>query len=747
VSLSSRQAVVAAIRLTVVVALILVVSAWWLMQKAPDFRVDLRVRLQPNNEVAMPGYVILNYQRRLAWSVSAGQMARFQVVIPGEEAVVRFLEGHLEGLPDVAVRMVRTDGERVELGQFHASEAAWKEHRLKLPASPNEEVELEFLCLDGRGRPGLGSILLSDVVLESEGRPLDETENTVTAYAIGVDLLANVSLDKVHAPGNFETSRLFMPGPACLPLEDGLSRTLHVDEVPPGAELSVVLHAAPIGVDPQIEPGRVIVAADELVLANVSVNPLVKSLGGASPSGELIVSADLSEWVGKPLSVSLELEGGGGLFVGVREVLIRQPEERLRRAFKKEGGLNTLLVIVDGLRPDRLGFEGYDRGHTPVLESLAETGLRYEYAVAPSSWALPSVATLLTGVHPLTHGLGLHPGRTLSPRLSTLAESASWAGYSTACFTSSMVISEETGLSRGYETLFGAPMSPLVMVERAVDWLVEASQFEWFLTLHFDQATAPHEPTMADLNAVTYLPDPALVGRLATLDSRPGVAELIANEIGPQYDAEVAGIDQALGVLLDELEDQGLLENTLVVIVGSHGQEFYEHLGRGQGQTLYDEVLRVPVIVSGPGVLGLMGAPVVEREMIEMDDVTQLVGQLGKLMSAMYLSGQTPPPYGPSDIDQVAHSVLFPYEGQTNQDLEGSRRGGVLLLTDRQTGESTLLDLAPGPGQERDLLLEPQTGPWEEEARALRDAFDDWYRATILEAAARPVPLNQQGTR
>jgi hypothetical protein len=584
-------------------------------------------------------------------------------------------------------------------------------------------------------------------VLESEGRALDETENTVTAHAIGVDLLANMSLEKVHAPGSFETSRLFMPGPACLPLEDGLSRTLQVEKVPPGAELSVVLHAAPIGVDPQIKPGRVLVAADDLVLANVSVNPLVKSEGGSAPAGELIVSADLSQWAGKPLSVSLELEGGGGLFVGAREVFIRQPEERLRRAFKKEGGLNTLLVIVDGLRPDRLGISGYDRGHTPVIDSLAESGLRYEYAMAPSSWALPNVATLLTGVHPLTHGLGLLPGRVLSPRLSTLAESASWAGYSTACITSSRVISEETGLARGYETLFGAPMSPRVMVERAVDWLVEASQFEWFLTLHFDQATAPHEPTMIDLQAVTGLPDPAMVERLAALDSRPGVAKLLANEVGPRYDAEVAGIDRALGELLKELKSRGLLENTLVVVVGSHGQEFYEHLGRGQGQTLYDEVLHVPVIVAGPGVLGLMGSPNVEREMIEMDDVTQLIGQLGKLMSAMYLSGQTPPPYGPSDVDQVAHSILFPYEGLTNQHLEGSRRGGVMLLTDRQTGDSTLLDLAPGPGQERDLLLEPRSGSWAEEARALRDTFDDWYRATVLEAAARPVPWNQQGAR
>lgn len=736
---TSRQAVFAGVRLVIVVALLIFGLSWWLMQKAPDYRVDQRLRLEPSNDIGVVDYVTLDFERRAAWSIPAGRMARFHVIIPGDDPSIRFHEGYLQGLPDLAVHLVRSDGERVELEQFNGSEARWAEHKIELPADANEEVDIEFLCLDGRGRIGLGLMLLSGVVLESEGRPIDETESPVTAYAVAIDLLADAALGKVDAPSTFETARLFIPGPACLPLEDGISRTLQVNEVPPGAELGVVLHVARLGAAPQTGPARVQISADDLVLANVPVKFLAESEGGKPPANELMVTADLFHWVGRPMSLHLELEGGSGLFVGVREVFIRQPQQRMRRPFKSGQGLNTLLVIVDGLRPDRLGFSGYDRAHTPVIDDLAARGLRYEYAVAPSSWALPNVATLLTGVHPLTHGLGLLPGRTLSPRLSTLAESASWAGYTTACFTSSQVISEATGLARGYETFVGAAMSPTTLVERAIDWLPEASQFEWFMTLHFDHPTAPHEPTLTDLQEVSGEPDDQLVERLRALDSRPGVARSLAIEVGPLYDAEVAGVDRAVGLMLDALEERGLLDRTLIVVVGSHGQEFYEHLGRGQGQTLYDEVLHIPVVVSGPGVVGSSLPPIIEREMIQMHDVTQLVGRLGEVMSAVHLGGRTPPPFGPSDTTQVAHSLLVPFEGVTNGQLEASRREGLMLLTDREGRTTTLLDLAPGPGNERDLLLEPDSTPWTEEARALNDAFDDWYRSTVLEAASRPV--------
>ncbi len=736
---SQQDAVYAALRLAAVVLLLVVSLSWWFLQKAPDYRVDQRIRLSPDNDLGVRHKVTLDYESRGAWTVRAGEVARFHVVVPGDEAVVRFHEGFLHGLPALAVRMVRSDGEREEVATFPGTDAAWTEHRVTLPVEANEEVDIEIAALDGDGRPGLGIVLLADVVLESEGRPIDETENPVTAHGVGMDLLADAAMDRVRAPGTFESMRLNMPGPACLPLESGLTRSFDVDAVPAGSELNIVLHVSRLGAGPMPATAHVLVSADDLVLASVPVKHLAEIEEGVPPANELLVQADLFHWAGKPMKLQIELEGGDGLFVGVREVLLKQPQERLRRPFKPEGGLNTLLVVIDGLRSDRLGMNGYLPAYTPVMDGLAREGLRYDNVVTPSSWALPNVATLLTGVHPLTHGLGLRPDRVLSPRLSTLAESASWAGYTTACFSSSPVISEATGLGRGYETFFGGDVTPTSLVERAIDWLPEAAQFEWFLTLHFEHPTAPHEPTRDDLEAVNNELDIELVERLRSLDSRPGAAEGVALEVGPLYDAEVAGVDRALGRFLKELTDLGLRDNTLVVVVGSHGQEFYEHLGRGQGQTLFDEVVKVPVVISGPGVIELTVPPVVEKEMIQMVDVTQLIGHRGKVMTAVHLPGRTPPPFGPRDSTQVAHSLLMPYPTVTGQELEASRRDGLVLYRDRRLQTDMLLDLAPGPGKERDLLQDEGALQWADEAQALHDAFDEWYRSTILSAAARPV--------
>jgi len=743
-----QDALFAAVRLAAVVLFLIASLTWWLLQKAPDHRVDLRLRLLPDNEVQHLGPTPLADAVRDAWNLPVGQVARFHAVVPGDDAVLRFEHAYLQGLPDLAVRSVAGNGSRTDLATVHGSDGSWKQERIAVPVDAGEELDFEFVALDGRGKPGLGAVLLADVVLESGGRAVDETDNPVVARAVGVDLLSDTSLEMLCAPTTFEGERLVLPGPRCLRLEKERPRVLAVDEVPAGAVLEVVLHAGRLG-EGSVEPGRVTISSEQLVLANLPVQQLVEPEGEMPPARELLASCDLSHWAGGPLALQLELVGGAGMWVGVRELVITQPEPRPRRLFTPENGLNVVLVIVDGLRADRLGYMGYPRAHTPVLDGLAARGLRYEHLVAPSSWALPNVASLLTGVHPLTHGLGLRKGRVLSPRLSTLAESAGWAGVMTACFTSSTVIGPGTGLDRGYEQLEYAPLPADGLVDRALDWLPEASQFEWFLTLHLTDPTWPYEPRAEDLLAVVPPPppgttppppfDPELLERLRALDSRPGYAEGLAKELGPFYDAEVAGVDRALGRLLDALAERELLDHTLVVVVASHGQEFFEHQGRMQGQTLFDEVVQVPLLLAGPGVVGLSPPPLFEREMVEMIDATQVIGQLGRLMSATHLPGRLPPPFGPSDDTIVAHGLLFPYPGLTQNQLEASRREGIMLLNDRRTDLAALYDLAAGPGHERNLLGPRHSDDWEEEARFLQDAFDDWYRSTSLASAARPV--------
>ena len=142
----------------------------------------------------------------------------------------------------------------------------------------------------------------------------------------------------------------------------------------------------------------------------------------------------------------------------------------------------------------------------------------------------PTHATLLTGLSPLGHGLGLRKGRVISPRVTTMAQSAAWAGSMTACFRNTRWISPLTGLSRGFHRSVWRRLPATTLAEEAIDWLADAGQVQWFLTLHVDDPMPLHEPEAVDLAELPPEIDLELVARLAMLDSRPGAAESQAAE-------------------------------------------------------------------------------------------------------------------------------------------------------------------------------------------------------------------------
>jgi arylsulfatase A-like enzyme len=412
-----------------------------------------------------------------------------------------------------------------------------------------------------------------------------------------------------------------------------------------------------------------------------------------------------------------------------------------RRTDPERRAVNVCLILVDALRPDRLGCAGWAGASTPAIDALAARGGRYRRVDAPSSWTLPNLGSVLTGVSPLSHGLGLPSRGVLDTRLPTLAQTAAWSGLTTACFSSSAELSAQTGLDRGYETHVSEALPAAVLVERALDWLVDAQQFRWFLTLDFsDLAREPWTPSPEALARLPAGgPPAALVESLRRLDSRPGSAEALAHEVGTLYDAEVASIDAAIGALVEGLRERGLLERTLVAVVGTAGEEFYEHNGRQRGQTLFDEVVCVPVVLAGPGVRAHDGGPFVEAQPIDLVDVTRLLANLGQLSSQAGLQGRLPPPFAPADPDQILHAVLRPYPGTTTRDLDASRVGRWLSVRDNASGATSLFDLAADPGATQDLLLEHDQAA-RRQAEAMQTSFANWQRACARSAASSPRP-------
>lgn len=292
--------------------------------------------------------------------------------------------------------------------------------------------------------------------------------------------------------------------------------------------------------------------------------------------------------------------------------------ELLVRTRASRDAPSLLLVAVDALRIDRVGFHGYGQPTTPALDALARRGLAFERAFASSSWTAPSLASLFTGLEPDEHGL-TRPEHGLAPTQRTLAEALSRQGLTTSAVIGAPELSSARGFAQGFERYdavdlrrSGAELS--ATLERELERLADV---RFFLAVQLADLRAPRTPLEADLERLAGEEPEAFPGleayaaRLAAGEGRDAMGKPRPEEVVPReharwirerYDASVASVDRMLGRLMTRLEDLGLAETTLVVVLGTHGEELLEHGQLGHGHGLWSEQLRVPLVIAGPGV-------------------------------------------------------------------------------------------------------------------------------------------------
>jgi arylsulfatase A-like enzyme len=277
---------------------------------------------------------------------------------------------------------------------------------------------------------------------------------------------------------------------------------------------------------------------------------------------------------------------------------------------------NVILYVVDTLRADALGLYGGARPTSPRLDRFAEGAVVFERTVAQSAWTRPSVASMLTGMHPSAHGV-LSIGDRLSARATLLSELLGEAGYDTAAFVTNVNVTGPFGFKRGFATFQYLPEEPksrhvyasaAALHDALLAWIGEPRARPFFVYAHASDPHAPYRPP-SDTAARFVRPDaPASLNPAdPMLGLRRRVKALSPDDavyLRSLYDAEVAAFDAELGRLLDALGQDGLLDRTVVVIVGDHGEEFLDHGGLEHGKTLYQELLHVPLIVRVPGGTG-----------------------------------------------------------------------------------------------------------------------------------------------
>ena len=274
----------------------------------------------------------------------------------------------------------------------------------------------------------------------------------------------------------------------------------------------------------------------------------------------------------------------------------------------------VLLIVVDALRPDHLGFHGYHRDTSPTLDRLAAGGIVFESAFSTSGWTRPSIASLFTSLHPTEHGLRQRARRRnrelylarLDDRFQTLAERFAAAGFATFAAAGNPHLQREHGFSQGFDQFDQEERNAEEVWERFGEWMRSRRPERFFAYLHFMDVHWPYTPP-APFDE--RFPPPGGGPDLADFDwnrlrmqirsgERP-VDPRTLDALVARYDGGIRYFDHTLAEFLARWEAEA--RDWLIVVTADHGEEFLEHGGMGHGPFLYEVNLRVPLLIRPPG--------------------------------------------------------------------------------------------------------------------------------------------------
>jgi arylsulfatase A-like enzyme/Flp pilus assembly protein TadD len=380
---------------------------------------------------------------------------------------------------------------------------------------------------------------------------------------------------------------------------------------------------------------------------------------------------------------------------------------------------HVVLVTIDTLRADRLGCYGNTTVETPNIDRLAREGVVMTNVSSHVPLTRPSHVTILTGLYPAQHGIRDNVAPSLKDGIPTLAEQFKAAGFDTAGFVSSVVLSSQSGLARGFQTysqkfadeeendarfLNTIQRRGDIATGEAVDWIPSHRGNRFFLWLHLYD---PHDP---------YEPPEPYASRYA---DRP-------------YDGEVAWSDELVGRLERALADNGLRDDTLVVVTSDHGEGLGEHQENVHGYFVYETTLHVPLVARGPGVKA--GA--------RIDGTTRLIDLYPTLVAS---AGLTPS----AESNRQGRSLLGAWRGEQSigdepafaesltplihygwSDLRSVRDGRWKYIL---APHPELYDLSRDPQEQNNL--EPAEGA---RARAMRAGLEAQLRAEATEVKSGP---------
>jgi arylsulfatase A-like enzyme len=486
---------------------------------------------------------------------------------------------------------------------------------------------------------------------------------------------------------------------------------------------------------------------------------LLLAAGAARPISAWFARRDsgLQRFARYSLPVFLTLLGATAVITCRRQARA-ESETVARLPAQPAGARNVVLIVMDTVRAQNMGLYGYARNTTPRLSTWARRGIRFDQALAPAPWTLPSHCSFMTGQWPST--LGAHWQPTLDRAYPTLAEFLASRGYLTAGFAANTYwCSYESGMDRGFAHYEDYPLTPRSILGSTVPgrWILESlfrpvdfssakwirSQSRWageinrsflnwltregqtgrpfFAFLNYIDAHEPFLPPEGDEVPFGRRPESADDYKMLLEYWDRDKLKLTERDVvlaQDAYDDCIAALDHQVGALLDELERRGLLRDTLVMITADHGEQFGEHGVFNHGFSLYAQEVRVPLLIISDGAPAGLSI----REPVSLRDLPATVVDLTGLGSGSTFPGSSlaecwraaPEAGGSARVSRAVSEVDIPFVIGPERGRGPDQRGFTMSMVSEGMhylvnirGAEELYDMAADPHETRNLKDDP----------------------------------------
>lgn len=357
----------------------------------------------------------------------------------------------------------------------------------------------------------------------------------------------------------------------------------------------------------------------------------------------------------------------------------------------------VIIFLIDTLRQDHLGIYGYDRDVSPNIDAFAADAIRFTQLVPPSSWTRPSIASLLTATYPGIHGAN-DRGNTVRSGMPWLADVLEESGYVTHGFMTNVNCLPIWGFGEDFDRYVDLGARDWFQLDdsEAVTAAISSLEFvrgrPFFFYVH---TMAPHEP---------YTPPEPYKSRFergtAGLDNAASERQKTID----RYDAEIAYIDSLFGEFVQHLRESGVYEPSLIIVLSDHGEEFWDHGGISHGKTLYEEQLRVPLLIKLPE--SRYGGSAKET-LVEMVDIAPTILHYLELPPEPAFQGQ-PITFGPHESPGEPR-VGFASLELDSRSMVAAKSVATKYIRNHADGTEKWFDLSGDPQELNPLSATPDT--------------------------------------